>query len=273
MAPGLPEEDWQTISIRRCDHGRRGDNRRTGGRGNTSPERPNRGVIDSKKGETEWTLFCRRSGHHKGGRAPTGTRFTGWKGDVQILADPRSPATTAMVPFTPVTVTATYSDDSQDPAALTAGATVTSARDEGAEIGMDDFKHDAPGDRADRDAGTKGAGHSLRAPVTGEIFYFVMADRFENGSTANDLAGLPDDRMVSGFDPTARGFYHGGDLRGIINRLDYVKALGTTAIWLTPSFKNRPVQPQDGSAGYHGYGSQISPKLTPTWGPTPSWPS
>ena len=170
-----------------------------------------------------------------------------------------------MVPFTPVTVTATYSDDSQDPAALTAGAAVTSARDEGAEIGMDDFKHDAPGDRADRDAGTKGARHSLRAPVTDEIFYFVMADRFENGSTANDLAGLPDDRMVSGFDPTARGFYHGGDLRGIINRLDYVKALGTTAIWLTPSFKNRAVQPQDGSAGYHGYWitdfTQIDPHL------------
>jgi alpha-amylase len=92
-----------------------------------------------------------------------------------------------------------------------------------------------------------------------------MADRFENGSTANDLAGLPDDRMVSGFDPTARGFYHGGDLRGIINRLDYVKALGTTAIWLTPSFKNRAVQPQDGSAGYHGYWitdfTQIDPHL------------
>jgi Alpha amylase, catalytic domain len=92
-----------------------------------------------------------------------------------------------------------------------------------------------------------------------------MADRFENGSTANDLAGLPDDPTVSGFDSTARGFYHGGDLRGIINRLDYIKALGTTAIWLTPSFKNRPVQPQDGSAGYHGCWitdfTQIDPHL------------
>ena len=58
---------------------------------------------------------------------------------------------------------------------------------------------------------------------------------------------------------------NGGDLRGIINRIDYIKALGTTAIWLTPSFKNRPVQPQDGSAGYHGYWiidfSQIDPHL------------
>ena len=32
--------------------------------------------------------------------------------------------------------------------------------------------------------------HSLRAPVTDETFYFVMADRFENGSTANDTGGI-----------------------------------------------------------------------------------
>jgi glycosidase len=110
-----------------------------------------------------------------------------------------------------------------------------------------------------------GAQHSLRAPVTDENFYFVMADRFENGSTANDLGGLPPDRMVSGFDPTARGFYHGGDLRGIIRRIDYIRRLGTTSIWLTPSFKNRAVQPQDNSAGYHGYWitdfTQIDPHL------------
>ena len=111
-----------------------------------------------------------------------------------------------------------------------------------------------------------GAQHSLRESLTKENFYFVMADRFENGSKANDLGGLPADRLVSGFDPTARGFYHGGDLRGLIKRLDYIKGLGTTAIWLTPSFKNRAVQLEDGpSAGYHGYWitdfTQIDPHL------------
>ena len=35
------------------------------------------------------------------------------------------------------------------------------------------------------------ATHSLRAPLTDENFYFVMADRFDNGDTANDLGGLP----------------------------------------------------------------------------------
>ena len=110
------------------------------------------------------------------------------------------------------------------------------------------------------------ARHSLRPPLTGEDFYFVMADRFENGRTDNDLGGLPADRLVSGFDPTAKGFYHGGDLAGIRQRLAYIRGLGTTAIWLTPSFKNKAVQLEDGpSAGYHGYWitdfTQIDPHL------------
>jgi len=94
-----------------------------------------------------------------------------------------------------------------------------------------------------------------------------MADRFGNGDTANDSGGYGPDRLVSGLDPTHNGFYHGGDLRGIIDRLDYIEGLGTTAIWLTPSFKNRPVQGAgDGvSAGYHGYWitdfTQIDPHL------------
>jgi alpha-amylase len=120
----------------------------------------------------------------------------------------------------------------------------------------------ATGGGHDRDAR-----HSLRAPVTGENFYFVMADRFENGRTDNDR-GLIDssDRLVHGFDPTARGFYHGGDLKGLLDRIDYIQGLGTTSIWLTPSFKNQAVQLPDGpSAGYHGYWitdfTQIDPHL------------
>ncbi len=111
------------------------------------------------------------------------------------------------------------------------------------------------------------AQHSLRAAVTDQNFYFVMADRFENGTTANDHGGLPPGKGEgqSGFDPTGTGWYHGGDLRGMLNRIDYIQDLGTTAIWLTPSFKNKAVQPQDNSAGYHGYWitdfTQIDPHL------------
>jgi glycosidase len=108
---------------------------------------------------------------------------------------------------------------------------------------------------------------SLRTLLTREQFYFVMTDRFANGDPTNDLGGYTGDRLSTGFDPTDKGFYHGGDLRGLIDQLDYIQALGTTSIWLTPSFANKPVQgaPGDESAGYHGYWitdfTQIDPHL------------
>ena len=121
----------------------------------------------------------------------------------------------------------------------------------------------APAAAHDRD----GAAHSLRSPVTDEDFYFVMADRFENGDPANDTGGSTStDRLVHGFDPKATGFYNGGDLKGLLKRIDYIRGLGTDSIWLTPSFKNKAVQLEDGpSAGYHGYWitdfTQIDPHL------------
>src|SRR5689334_19071695 len=88
-----------------------------------------------------------------------------------------------------------------------------------------------------------------------EIVYFVLPDRFENGDPSNDNGGLSGDRLVTGFDPTHKGFYHGGDLKGLINRMDYIQGLGATAIWLGPIYKNKPVQggPGQETAGYHGY--------------------
>ncbi|MFE6827744.1 pullulanase-type alpha-1,6-glucosidase [Streptomyces sp. NPDC057690] len=90
---------------------------------------------------------------------------------------------------------------------------------------------------------------------TREQFYFVMPDRFANGSTANDEGGLTGSRLTTGYDPTDKGFYQGGDLKGLTRRLDYIKGLGTTSIWMAPIFKNRPVQGtgSNASAGYHGY--------------------
>nr|WP_255622168.1 pullulanase-type alpha-1,6-glucosidase [Tessaracoccus sp. OS52] len=88
-----------------------------------------------------------------------------------------------------------------------------------------------------------------------ENFYFVMTDRFANGDTGNDTAGIAGDALAHGFDPTNEGFYNGGDIAGLMQQLDYIEGLGTTAIWLTPSFMNRPVQGtgENASAGYHGY--------------------
>jgi neopullulanase len=88
-----------------------------------------------------------------------------------------------------------------------------------------------------------------------ELIYFMLPDRFENGDTANDRGGLQGDRLTTGYDPTAKGYYHGGDLKGLIKRLDYIQGLGATAIWVAPIFKNQAVRgaPSQESAGYHGY--------------------
>ncbi|MFJ7010792.1 alpha-amylase family glycosyl hydrolase [Streptomyces albogriseolus] len=88
-----------------------------------------------------------------------------------------------------------------------------------------------------------------------EQFYLVLPDRFANGTTSNDKGGLTGGRSQTGHDPTDKHFYQGGDLRGLIKKLDYIKGLGTTAIWMAPVFKNRPVQTMSGTemASYHGY--------------------
>ena len=94
-----------------------------------------------------------------------------------------------------------------------------------------------------------------RHPGGGQTFYFVLTDRFENGDPSNDTGGLEGDRLDHGFDATDKGFYQGGDIAGLHSQLDYIEGLGMSAIWLTPSFTNNPVQGEgaDASAGYHGY--------------------
>ncbi|MFJ8633650.1 pullulanase-type alpha-1,6-glucosidase [Streptomyces sp. NPDC093568] len=99
------------------------------------------------------------------------------------------------------------------------------------------------------------AAEPARHDVTRDQFYFVLPDRFANGDTGNDKGGLTGSRLATGYDPTDKGFYQGGDLKGLTKRLDYIKGLGTTAIWMAPIFKNQPVQGtgSNASAAYHGY--------------------
>jgi glycosidase len=88
-----------------------------------------------------------------------------------------------------------------------------------------------------------------------EVIYFVMPDRFENGDPSNDRGGMSGGRTITGYDPTDKAFFHGGDLKGLTSRLGYIQGLGATAVWLTPIFKNKAVQGPPGheSAAYHGY--------------------
>jgi len=103
----------------------------------------------------------------------------------------------------------------------------------------------------------------LTRDVRDDVFYFVMPDRFDNGDKSNDLGSKTIKISSGGFDPTSTGHYHGGDLQGLTNRLDYLKDMGISAIWLTPILRNQAVQGD--SAGYHGYWpldfTQIDPHL------------
>jgi len=88
-------------------------------------------------------------------------------------------------------------------------------------------------------------------PGSGQVVYFVLTDRFCNGSKANDTGGIAGGPDTSGFDPTRISHFHGGDFVGLTSKLDYIRGIGATAVWITPPFKNKPFQA--GSAGYHGY--------------------
>ena len=75
---------------------------------------------------------------------------------------------------------------------------------------------------------SSGAEHSLRAPVTDENFYFVMADRFANGDTGQrHRRPRPATRWSPASTRPSKGFYNGGDLEGPASKLDYIQGLGT----------------------------------------------
>ncbi len=68
-----------------------------------------------------------------------------------------------------------------------------------------------------------------------DFMYLLMPDRFSNGNTSNDkIAGLKD----QSFNRDSMYHRHGGDLQGVINKLDYLKDLGVTTIWMTPVLLN-----------------------------------
>lgn len=93
------------------------------------------------------------------------------------------------------------------------------------------------------------ASGDIERSMQDDFIYFIMPDRFANGDTSNDLGGYT--AGVSGYNPADKGYYHGGDLKGVRSKLDYLQGLGVTALWLTPIFANKPVQGD--SAAYHGY--------------------
>ncbi len=106
-----------------------------------------------------------------------------------------------------------------------------------------------PFDIKARDQSPKGQGVS-----PADFIYLAMPDRFANGDPANDKFADMADPNADRSNPFYR---HGGDLAGAGQRLNYLKDLGVTAIWLTPVLENnQPLTDEGGSkrSAYHGYG-------------------
>ncbi len=89
-----------------------------------------------------------------------------------------------------------------------------------------------------------------------EVIYQVLVDRFANGDVNNDLNVT--------YDSTNLARYMGGDYQGILDRIDYLKDLGVTTLWISPVVVN--VEEDAGSASYHGYWAQDFLNVNPHFG-------
>ena len=89
-----------------------------------------------------------------------------------------------------------------------------------------------------------------------DVIYLIMADRFCDGDTSNNFIGDSLDHFTSS-DIDGR---KGGDIEGIISKLDYIKDLGVTSIWITPMLENNMWM------SYHGYAATDLYKIDPRFG-------
>ncbi|MFJ7300562.1 carbohydrate binding domain-containing protein [Streptomyces sp. NPDC099088] len=91
------------------------------------------------------------------------------------------------------------------------------------------------------------AGTPLGTDPRKDPIYFVLTARFYDGDTSNDRGGSQDVKSgnAANNDPMFRG-----DFKGLVDKLDYIKALGFSAVWITPVVLNRSDYDYH---GYHGY--------------------
>jgi neopullulanase len=95
----------------------------------------------------------------------------------------------------------------------------------------------------------------FRGVTTDDVIYLIMPDRFADGDARLDA---PADSPPEANDRRNPRAWHGGDFRGVIGRLPYLKELGVTALWLTPWYDNwngvnRCDKPWCPNTYYHGY--------------------
>ncbi|MEI6408992.1 MAG: glycoside hydrolase family 13 protein [Bacteroidota bacterium] len=91
-----------------------------------------------------------------------------------------------------------------------------------------------------------------------DVIYLIVPDRFANGDYNNDVVDGTKEHKIDRNFPGGR---HGGDIRGIISNLDYIKNMGFTAIWPTPMLENDMP-----GYSYHGYSITNHYKVDPRYG-------
>lgn len=91
-----------------------------------------------------------------------------------------------------------------------------------------------------------------------DAVYLITPDRFANGDASNDTDESLNEKTIDRSDDYAR---HGGDIRGIINHLDYIDEMGFTALWSSPLLINDMK-----SGSYHGYAMTDFYRVDPRFG-------
>jgi glycosidase len=90
-----------------------------------------------------------------------------------------------------------------------------------------------------------------------DVMYLIMPDRFSHGNPSDAQTPKP----AATVDRSNPHDYHGGDLRGIEDHLDYLKQLGVTTLWITPLYAPDPL-----SEDYDGYEPVNMYQINPHFG-------
>lgn len=93
-----------------------------------------------------------------------------------------------------------------------------------------------------------------------DIIYMVLTDRFYDGDSSNNGT------LNVEYRPGNLKFNQGGDWKGLTEKLDYIKNLGVTAIWISPVSENEPLSRDKSESGYHGYFTHDYNKADPHFG-------
>jgi len=96
-----------------------------------------------------------------------------------------------------------------------------------------------------------------------DAMYLIMTDRFADGDLTNDgpEGNQPESSPEAAAQRADPRGWHGGDLRGITQHLDYIQQLGFTTLWITPVYDN-----EHQSNSYHGYGATDLYAVDPHYG-------